>query len=209
MQGDGSRKVSTPKQLAVALMTNSVSNTTVLLVKPDFHAPCRTDVIPAVPGISGFYAANYITTDGKQEVQFFRSLGQKVPSVTVPIPSCPACSLNTPMGSDGINFTGVTVLLNSDTEGTCVQARKDRSRYARRHKGTSHHEIQRLQKQRDDEEALKGIQAVYPQCAECLYHFKSQKLLMNHMCGGVFTPKDVLSNAMKHANELLFRWTLL
>ena len=55
----------------------------------------------------------------------------------------------------------------------------------------------------EDEEALKGIWAVYPQCAECLYHFKSQKLLLNHMCGGVVTPKDVLSNAMKHANELL------
>ena len=123
----------------------------------------------------------------------------------VDVPSCPACSLNTPMGSDGINFTGVTVLLNSDTEGTCVQARKDRSRYARRRKGMKHCEIQRLQKRRDDEEALKGIQAVYPQCAECLYHLKSQKLLMNHMCGGVFTPKDVLSNAMKHANELLSR----
>ena len=37
-QGDGGKKVSTPKQLAVALMTTSVSNTTVLLVKPDFRA---------------------------------------------------------------------------------------------------------------------------------------------------------------------------
>ena len=33
--------------------------------------------------------------------------------------------------------------------------------------------------------------------------------LMNHMCGGVVTPKDVLSNAMKHANELLSRMDLL
>ena len=51
--------------------------------------------------------------------------------------------------------------------------------------------------------SLKGMRAVYPQCAECLYHFKSQKLLMNHVCGGVVTPKDVLSTAMKHANEPL------
>ena len=29
------------------------------------------------------------------------------------------------MGSEGINFTGVTVLLSSDSEGTSVQARKD------------------------------------------------------------------------------------
>ena len=52
VQGDGGRKVSTPKQLAVALMTNSVCNTTVLLVKPDFSAAYRTAVIPAVPGKS-------------------------------------------------------------------------------------------------------------------------------------------------------------
>ena len=36
VQGNGGRKVSTPKQLAVALMEKSLSNTTVLLVKPDF-----------------------------------------------------------------------------------------------------------------------------------------------------------------------------
>ena len=185
VQGDGGRKVSTPKQLAVDLMTTSVCNTTVLLVKPDFSAAYRTAVIHAVPGISEFYAAQYITTDGKQEVQFFRSHGQNVPSVTVPIPSCHACSLSTPMGTDGINFTGVRVLLNSDSEGTYVQARKDRRRYTRRSKGMSKREIQRLQKRREDEEALKKIRAVYPQCAECLYHFKSHQLLVKHLCGGV------------------------
>ena len=47
-QGDGGRKISTPKQLAVALMTTSVSNTTVLLVKPDFQAPFRLTCIPSV-----------------------------------------------------------------------------------------------------------------------------------------------------------------
>eukprot|EP00731_Ephydatia_muelleri_P027492 Em0019g365a len=133
VQGDGGRKVSTPKQLAVALMTNSVCNTTVLLEKPDFSAAYRTAVIPAVPGISEFYAAKYITNHGKQEVQFFSSLGQNVPSLSVPIPLCHACSLTTPMDTEGINFTGVTVLLNSDSEGTCV-ARKERRRYSRRKK---------------------------------------------------------------------------
>ena len=73
VQGDGERKVSAPKQLAVALMTTSVCNTTVLLVKPDFWAPCRTTVIPPVPGMSEFYAAQYIKTDGKQEIRFFQS----------------------------------------------------------------------------------------------------------------------------------------
>ena len=43
---------------------------------------------------------------------------------------------------------------------------------------------------------LKGIQAVYPQCAECLYHFKSQKLLINHMCGGML--KMWLISSYKH-----------
>ena len=107
VQGDGGRKVSTPKQLAVALMTTSVCNTT---VKPDLSAAYRTAVIPAVPGISEFYVAQYITPDGKQEIQLFRSLGQNVPSVAVPIPSCHACSLSTPMGSDDINCTGVWIV---------------------------------------------------------------------------------------------------
>ena len=115
----------------------AVCNTTVLLVKPDFRAPYHTTVIPSVHvhGISEFYAAQYIRTDGKQEIKFFNSLGQNVPSVSVSVPSCHACSLSTPMGSEDINFTGVTVLLSSDSEGTCVQARKDKSRYARRNKG--------------------------------------------------------------------------
>ena len=60
-QGEIGRKVSTPKQLAVALVNTSVRNTTVLLVKPDFGAPYR---IPAIPGISTFYATQYVTVAG-------------------------------------------------------------------------------------------------------------------------------------------------
>ena len=44
VQGNGGRKVSTPKQLAVALMEKSLSNTTVLLVKPDFKAPYNSSL---------------------------------------------------------------------------------------------------------------------------------------------------------------------
>ena len=44
---------------------------------------------------------------------------------------------------------------------------------------------------------------MYPQCAECLYHFKSHQLLVKHVCGGVVMSHDVLSNAMKHADQLL------
>ena len=71
VQGYGGRKVSTPKQLTVALMEKSLSNTTVLLVKPDFKAPYRPKVIPAVSGISEYYAAQYATTDGQQHIKFY------------------------------------------------------------------------------------------------------------------------------------------
>ena len=63
-------------------------------------------------------------------------------------------------------------------------------------------EIQHLQKWREDEEALKRIRAVYPQCLE---HFISHQLLVKHVCGGVVMSYDVLSNAMKHVDQLLSR----
>ena len=115
------------------------------------------------------------------------------------------------MGTDGINFTGVTVLLNSDSEDTCVQAKKDKRQCTKRSKGMSNREMQRLQKRREDEEALKRLRAVYPQCAECLYHFKSHQLLVEHVCGGVVIcvcggvvmSHNMLSNAMKHADQRL------
>ena len=199
VQGDGGRKVSTAKQLAIALTNMSVSNTTVLLVKPNFQAPCRAAQIPPVPGITEFYAAQYATSaEGKQHIQFYHSLGQNVPSVCVSIPSC---SLITPMGVEGVNFTGVSVTLNSDSEGGSVQAMKDKNRYRKRSKEMSKREVQRLKKQ-EDQEALKRVREVYPQCSKCLYHFKSPKLLEKHICYGVMMPRDV-STAMRHANGLL------
>ena len=60
-QGEGGRKISTPKQLAVALMEKSTINTTVLLIKPNFEAPYRSAVCPSIKGISEFYFAQYIT----------------------------------------------------------------------------------------------------------------------------------------------------
>ena len=191
VQGNCGRKLSTPKQLAVALMEKSLSNTTVLLVKPDFKAPYRSKVIPAISGISEYYAAQYATTDGQQHIKFYmyNCLGQKVPSACVPIPSCHATSLINAMGEEGINFTGVAVLLNSFSESTGVQVRKDKGRYKKRTKGISQSQMQRVQKQHEDEEALKRIQAVYPQCTVCLYHFKSQLLLAKHVCSEVMDTK--------------------
>ena len=202
-QGEGGRKVSTPKQLAVALVNTSVRNTTVLLVKPDFGAPYRTASIPAIPGISTFYATQYVTVAGEQQMWMFDCLGQKVPSLCVPIVSCHASSMISPMGKEGINFTGVTVTLNSDGDDVCKQVRKERRRYKKRCLSISKREEHRVEKQHKDEEALNAIRIVYPQCTVCLYHFKSQVLLEGHVCGGLNEPKDALSVAMKYANQLL------
>ena len=121
IQGEGGRKVSTPKQLAVALMENPIMNTTVLLLKLDFKAPYRSTVVPCVSGISDFYAAQYVTTVNEEKiVRFYNSLGQKVPSKCVSIPSCEASH---EIGSKSVNFTGVTVLLSSDNTSNCEQAK--------------------------------------------------------------------------------------
>ena len=107
-------------------MTTSVSNTTVLLGKPDFRAPFRFTHIPSVVGISELYATHYVTSAGKQQMIMYYSLGQKVPSVIASIPLCHAASLIAPMGEEGINFTGVSVMLNSDSHDTCAQVIKER-----------------------------------------------------------------------------------
>ena len=202
-QGDGGRKVSTPKQLAVALVNTSVRNTTVLLVKPDFGAPYRFASIPAIPGISTFYATKYVTVAGEQQIRMFNCLGQKVPSLCVPIVSCHVSSIISPMGKEGINFTGVMVALNSDGDDACKQVRKERRRYRKRCLSISKRDEHRVEKQHKDEEALNAICIVYPQCTVCLYHFKSQILLQDHVCGGLHEAKDALSIAMKYANQLL------
>ena len=199
------RKVSTPKQLAVALVNTSVRNTTVLLVKPDFGAPYHTASIPAISGISTFYATQYVIVAGEQQMWMFDCLGQKVPSSCVPIVSCHASSMISPMGKEGINFTGVTVTLNSDGDDVCKQARKERRRYKKRCLSISKQEEHRVEKQHKDEEALNAIRIVYPQCTVCLYHFKSQVLLEGHVCGGLNEPKDALSVAMKYAKPAAYQ----
>eukprot|EP00731_Ephydatia_muelleri_P000512 Em0001g512a len=127
VQGDGGRNVSTLKQLAVALINTSVSNTTVL-VKPNFQVPYYAAAIPTVVGISEFYAAQYVISAGKQQVQFYNCLGQKTSSACVSIPLCHACSLMTQMDAEGINFTGFTVTLNSVSNSGYMQARRDENR---------------------------------------------------------------------------------
>ena len=55
---------------------------------------------------------------------------------------------------------------------------------------------------------MKQIRAVYPQCSKCFYHYKSQKLLDKHNCGGEQQCQDALSNAMRHADKLLGQMNL-
>ena len=62
---------------------------------------------------------------------------------------------------------------------------------------------------REHEEALRQIKALYPQCSECHYHFKSQKLLDKHMCDGAQQCLDALSIAMRHADKLLAQMNLV
>ena len=45
VQGEGGRKASTPKQLAVAWMENRLLNTTIFLVELDFKTPYRFAVV--------------------------------------------------------------------------------------------------------------------------------------------------------------------
>ena len=90
-QGDGGRKLSTPKQLAVALMEKTITKTTVLLIKLNFCAPYRSVKCPSINGITQFYAALYITTaSNQQKIDLYNCPGHKIPSLSVPVQSCDA-----------------------------------------------------------------------------------------------------------------------
>ena len=94
---------------------------------------------------------------------------------------------------------GGTVLLSSDNTSNCVQAKNYRKRY-KRNSGKQH-----IDHQSKNEKALDDIRAIYPQCAKCLYHFKSQQLLKKHVCTGTRESWDTLSVAIRHADHLLAR----
>ena len=72
----------------------------------------------------------------------------------------------------------------------------EKKRYTKRTKCSSKRELQKMAQQCEHEEALRQIKALYPQCSECHYHFKSQKLLDKHMCDGAQQCLDALSIAM-------------
>ena len=131
-QGDGGQKVSIPKQLAVALMEKSITNTTVLLIKPNFCAPYQSEICPSINGITILCSKVYHNCFKQQKIHFYNCLGQKIPSLSVPVPSCHASSLITSMGEDGINFTGVMVLLYSDSNDAYRKVRMVKKWYTKR-----------------------------------------------------------------------------
>ncbi|KAL5488979.1 hypothetical protein EMCRGX_G018014 [Ephydatia muelleri] len=104
-EGEGGRKVSTAKQLAVALSSKCGKDTTVLLVKPKHDAPFVSTKVPAIQGISNFYAVDH------------KTLARAPPSST---------SENS-FGHSGINFTGCKVVLHN--LGTEKAISRVRSRY--------------------------------------------------------------------------------
>ena len=99
------------------------------------------------------------------------------------------------------------MLLNSDSNDACSKVRMEKKRYTKKTKCTSKRELQKMAQQRE-QEALREIKALYPQCSECHYHFKSQKLLDKHMCDGAEQCLDALSIAMRHVDKLLAQMNL-
>ena len=213
-EGSGGRKVSTAKQLAAALSYKLVKNTTVLLLKPDFMAPFQSSNLKTIPGIASFYATQYITTstvvDGIEKhgtsANFFMNLGQCIPSKTVTLlPTIAPASVDlNPFHQAGANFTGVHICMNSDLDQDRAVLSKTQRRYKRKKSNRRSIAEERLKK--SEEEAavkLSEINAIYPQCSKCKYHFKSDFFLRKHICGGAFQPKDALNVAMRFADTIL------
>ena len=88
-EGEGGRKVSTPKQLAIALSTKCVKNTTVLLVKPKYDPPFMTAKVVPINGISTFLAATYSHHSSNTTVSLFHNIGQSVSSLIKKLTTAP------------------------------------------------------------------------------------------------------------------------
>ena len=165
-EGEGGRKVSTAKQLAVALSSKCGKDTTVLLVKPKHDAPFVSTKVPAIQGISNFYAVEY--DEKNQKAKFFCNLGQLVPSVTKTLARAPPSSTSeNPFGHNDINFTGCKVVLHN--LGTEKAISRVRSRYKHRSRSISKRQINKEELGHKDNMALKEYCAIYPRCERCLY----------------------------------------
>ena len=167
-EGKGGRKASTTIQIAIALSTKCVTNTTVLPVKPKYDAPSMTAKVAPINGSSTFLAATYNHHSGNPTVSFFHNLGQSVPSLIKKIDHCPCFSYEQDaFGNPGDKFSGCKVPFHN--KGSERHTTKACSRYQYPAKKSK----QQLKKEEMDctktEAILKEIPvcSIFPHCELC------------------------------------------
>ena len=201
-EGEWGRKVSTPKQLAVALSTKFVKNTTVLLVKPKHDCPFMAAKLPPIKGISTYLAAHYDHHSETPQLSFFHNLGQSIPSQIAKLIPAPLDSYDQdPFGNPGVNFSGCRVQFhNMDSES---DASKARHRYIARPVKKSKRQQAKEKSESIKAEAMKDVCSIYPQCTRCQCHFKSALGREKHKCKGPSMQCSGVSMAVCYANEVL------
>ena len=108
-EGEWGRKAPTPKQLAVALSTKCVKNTTVL-VKPKHDCPFMAANFPQSKAFQPIWLLIMTTILKPLNVSFFHNLGQSVPSyITKLIPASFDSHDQNPFGNPGVNSSGCRV----------------------------------------------------------------------------------------------------
>ena len=120
--------MSTPKQLAVALSTKCVKNTTVLLMKPKHDCPFMAVKLPPIKGISTYLAAHYDHHSETPQVSFFFTTLDSLYTIihiTKLIPAPFDSYDQDPFGIPGVNFSGCRVQFdNMDSEVDASKARR-------------------------------------------------------------------------------------
>ena len=201
-EGEGGRKVSTLKQLAIALSTKCVRNTTVLLVKPKYDAPFMTAKVAPINGISTFLAATYNHHSSNPTVSFFHNLGQSVPSLIKKLTTAPCSSHEQdPLGNAGDNFSGCKVHFHN--MGSERYITKERSRYASIPAKKSKRQMKKEEMDYTKSEAIKEICSIFPQCELCHRHFKTLHCNEKHICNGSTRLSNAINTALHYANKVL------
>ena len=197
-EGEGGRKVSTPKQLAIALSTKCVKNTTVLLVKPKYDPPFMTAKVAPINGISTFLAATY----SNPTVSFFHNLGQSVPSLIKKLTTAPCSSYEQdPFGNPGTNFSGCKVQFHN--MGSERHTTRARSRYTSIPAKKSKRQLKKEEMECTKMEAIKEIYSIFPQCELCHRHFKSAYCKKKHKCKGSTSQSNAIRTALHYADKVL------
>ena len=165
-EGKGERKASTPKQLAIALSTKCVRNTTVLLVKPKYYPPFMTAKVAPINGISTFLTATYNHHSSNPTVSFFHNLGPAVPSLIKKLTTAPCFSYEQdPFGNPGDNFSECKVQFHN--KGSERHTTKARSRYTRTPAKKSKRQLKKEEMDCTKTEAIKEICSIFPHCELC------------------------------------------